>query len=61
MKEHSKKKHRTNPLPRHHCGRFTGSAKRWAFVLAVAVTGTASISVARANEAAGQELVEGHV
>jgi len=58
MKEHSKKKHRTNPLPRHHCGRFTGSAKRWAFLLAVAVTGTASISVARADEAQAKSLLK---
>jgi hypothetical protein len=62
MTEQPKKKDRTNPLLRpnpllpHCCGRFTRSAKRWALVLALAATGTASISVARADEAQAKSL-----
>jgi len=42
----------------HFRGRFTGRAKRWAFVLALAVTGTASISAARADEAQAKSLLK---
>jgi len=48
------KKDRTTRLPR---GLFTERAKRWAFVLAVAMTGAASISVARADEAQAKSLL----
>ena len=48
------KKDRTTRLPR---GLFTERAKRWAFVLAVAMTGAASISVARADEAQAKRLL----
>jgi len=58
MTEQPKKKDRTNPLPRHRCGRFTGSVKRSAFVLALTVIGTASISVARADEAQAKSLLK---
>ena len=51
------KKDRTTRLPRHRCGLFTERAKRWAFVLAVAMTGAASISVARADEAQAKSLL----
>ena len=51
------KKDRTTRLPRHRCGLFTERAKRWAFVLAVAMTGAASISVARADEAQAKRLL----
>ena len=58
MMEQPKRNDRTNPLPGHRCGRFVGSAKRWAFVLALAVTGTANISVARADEANAKSLLK---
>src|SRR6516165_2527363 len=58
MTEQPKKKDRTNPLPRHRCGRFTGSVKRSALVLALTVIGTASISVARADEAQAKSLLK---
>ena len=56
MTEQPEKKHRTNPLWRHRWGRLTGSAQRWAIVLVVAIAGTASISVARADEAQARSL-----
>jgi hypothetical protein len=57
MIEQPKNKDRTNRLPRHCCSRrLTGSAKGWALVLALAVTGTASISAARADEAQAKSL-----
>jgi hypothetical protein len=56
MVEQPKKKDRTNRVPRHRCSRLTGSAKGWAFVLALALTGTASISAARADEAQAKSL-----
>jgi hypothetical protein len=56
MTEQPEKEDRTNPLPSHRCRRFTGRATRWAFVLALAVTGVASISVARADEAQAKSL-----
>ena len=42
----------------HRDGRFVGSAKRWAFVLALAATGIASISLARADEAQAKNLLK---
>jgi hypothetical protein len=51
-------KDRTNPLPRDRRDRFTGSAHRWAFVLSLAVIGTTSISVARADEAQAKSLLK---
>jgi hypothetical protein len=57
MIEQPKNKDRTNQLPRHRCSRrLTGSARGWALVLALAVTGTASISAARADEAQAKSL-----
>jgi hypothetical protein len=56
MTEQPKKKDRTNRLRRHRCSRLTGSAKGWALVLALAVTGTASISVPRADGAQAKGL-----
>jgi hypothetical protein len=58
MMEQPKRNDRTNPLPGHRCGRFVGNAKRLAFVLALAVTGTANISVARADEANAKSLLK---
>jgi hypothetical protein len=56
MTEQPKKKDGTNRRPRHRCSRLTRSAKGCALVLALAVTGTASISVARADEAQARGL-----
>jgi hypothetical protein len=56
MMEQPKKKNRKNLLPHHRCSRLTGSAKGWALVLALAVTGIASISAARADEAQAKSL-----
>jgi hypothetical protein len=59
MTEQPLKKDRTNPLLRHRRGCFTARTKRWAFVLALAMTGTASISDARADEAQAKNLLKG--
>jgi len=57
MTEQPKKKDGTNPLPRDRCRGSSGSARRWAFVLAlVAVAGTGGISVARADQAQAKSL-----
>jgi hypothetical protein len=45
------------PLSRHRCRRFTRSTKTGVIFLAVAIAGTASISVARANEANAKSLL----
>jgi hypothetical protein len=58
MTEQPLKKDRTNPLPRHRRGRLTAKTKRWAFVLALAMTGTASISDVRADEAQAKNLLK---
>ena len=48
---------RTNQPSDHHWRRLAAGAQRWAFVLAVvAVTGTVSISVARADQAQAKSL-----
>ena len=50
---------RTNQLQNRRWRCFAASAQRWAFVLALAVTGMASISVARADEAQAKSLLKG--
>jgi hypothetical protein len=52
------KKDRTNQLSSHRCRRFARSAKTWGIVLALAIAGTASISVARADEAQAKSLLK---
>jgi hypothetical protein len=58
MTEQPKVHGRAKPLLQHLCCRFRGRAKPWAFFLAVAMTGTAGISVARADEAQAKSLLK---
>jgi hypothetical protein len=58
MTEQPNKRDRTNPLSPHRSRRFARSAKTSAIVLAVAIVGTASISVARADEAQAKSLLK---
>ena len=58
MTEQFEKKDRTNQLSPHRSGRFTRSVKTWAIVLAAAIAGTASVSVARADEAQAKSLLK---
>jgi len=46
------------PKKDHFRGRFTGRAKRWAFVLALAMIGTVGISGARADETQAKSLLK---